>query len=247
MEFDWTTVALEVLNFLVLIWLMKRFFYRPVLAVIEKRRADSEKIIADADAKQRAAEALKDEYALRLAEAGKERERLLAKLDEEIAATRVRRLAEVDAEVTADRQRRQKLEEREKREQATALEREAVAIAARFASHFLDRLAGPELEARLIDLVLADLGAGEPEKLSELSAALRDSAVRIQVFTAYPLDRHRCTALSAVLGKLAGRELVPEFGEDATLKAGLCLMAGAWVLMANLRDELLFFGGAKRG
>ena len=35
--------------------------------------------------------------------------------------------------------------------------------------------------------------------------------------------------------------MVPEFSEDAVLKAGICIMAGAWVLMANLRDELGFF------
>jgi F-type H+-transporting ATPase subunit b len=47
-----------------------------------------------------------------------------------------------------------------------------------------------------------------------------------------------------VLGSLAGREVAPQFQEDATLKSGLCLMAGAWVLMANLRDELNFFTSA---
>ena len=51
MEFDWTTFALEALNFLVLVWLLKRFFYRPVLAVIEARRAETAKTIADAEAR----------------------------------------------------------------------------------------------------------------------------------------------------------------------------------------------------
>jgi F-type H+-transporting ATPase subunit b len=42
---------------------------------------------------------------------------------------------------------------------------------------------------------------------------------------------------------LADRELVPKFVEDTVLKAGVCIMAGSWVLMANLRDELNFFAG----
>ena len=102
MEFDWTTVILEMLNFLVLIWLLKRFFYRPVQAVIEKRRAASEKILTDADARHREADALKGDYEQRLAQFAKERELAMAKLDEEIAVERERRLAAVELEATAN-------------------------------------------------------------------------------------------------------------------------------------------------
>jgi F-type H+-transporting ATPase subunit b len=244
MEFDWTTVILEMLNFLVLIWLLKRFFYRPVLAVIEKRRAAGEKFLTDADARHREADALKGDYEQRLAQFGKERELAMARLDEEIAAERERRLAAVELEATADRQRRRMLEARETGEREAAMEREAVAIAGRFASRFLDRLAGPELETKLVDLALAELQTVSPEKLAELRTALRDPATSIKVVTVYPLDATRRASFAAMLGSLVGRELTPQFQEDATLKSGLCLMAGAWVLMANLRDELNFFTSA---
>ena len=48
MEFDWTTFALEVVNFLVLVWLLKRFLYRPVLACSTRRRAEVERHMAEA-------------------------------------------------------------------------------------------------------------------------------------------------------------------------------------------------------
>ena len=48
MEFDWTTFALEIINFLILVWILKRFLYRPVLDVIARRRAGVEKTLADA-------------------------------------------------------------------------------------------------------------------------------------------------------------------------------------------------------
>jgi F-type H+-transporting ATPase subunit b len=240
MEFDLTTFILEVINFLVLVWLLKRFFYRPVLAVIEARQAATAKTMADAEATRREAETLKGVCGTRLA--GIEQERLAARsaLDAEIAAERARRLAAVEAEVDADRQRRQMLEARERAEREAALEREAVNIAARFASRFLDRLAGPELSAKLADLALSDLDALAPEKLD----ALRDPAASIKVVSAYPLDAARRAAFTEALSRLAGRAVTPEFSDDAMLKAGVCIMAGAWVLMANLRDELGFFSGS---
>jgi F-type H+-transporting ATPase subunit b len=105
-EFDLTTVVLEAANFLVLVWLLKRFLYRPIMAVIEKRRADSEKMLADAEKERRDAEALKEEYAARLAEAGRQRDLALAQLEREIGEERARRLAAVKAEADGDRERR---------------------------------------------------------------------------------------------------------------------------------------------
>jgi F-type H+-transporting ATPase subunit b len=239
MEFDPTTFALEVLNFLVLVWLLKHFFYRPVLAVIEKRQAATAKTLADAETVRRDAEGLKSEYTARLADVDKDRAEAKAQLDEGIAAERVRRLAAMEVEVNADRQRRQMLEARAKNEREAALEREAVTIAARFASRFLDRLSGPELETKLVEFALSELDTLVPEKLD----ALRDSGTSIKVISAYPLNEAQRTAFTLALGRLAGRVLAPEFSEDSMLKAGVCIMVGSWVLMANLRDELGFFSG----
>lgn len=243
MEFDLTTFILEVLNFLVLVWLLKRFLYRPVLAVIEARRAENAKTIADAETLHGEATALKGEYRARLATVDQDRAAARAGLDAEIDAERTHRLAALEAELVADRTRRDTLEARERRDREAALERQAMTIAARFATRLLDRLAGPELEGRLADLALSELDAQAPDKLEALRAALRDSGASIRVVSAYALDAARRAALTEILGRLAGRPVEPEFSQDPLLKAGVCIMAGAWVLMANLRDELAFFAG----
>lgn len=238
MEFDWTSFALEVLNFLVLVWLLKRFFYRPVLSVIEARQAATAKTIASAEATQQAAEQLKSDYQTRLADVDKDRSRALAELDRDIANERTRRLAALELEVNADRERRQLLQAREQCERQTAMQREALHSAARFASRFLERLAGPELNAKLADLALDELDALPAEKLD----ALRDSSAGIRVVSAYALSETQRTAFTQTLTRLAaGRAVLPEFSEDTLLKAGVCIMVGTWVLMANLRDELAFF------
>jgi F-type H+-transporting ATPase subunit b len=244
MEFDLTTFILEVINFLVLVWLLKRFFYRPVLAVIEARQAATAKMIADAEALRRAAEALKTEYTTRLADIDKERAAARSKLDEEIAAERTKRLAALETELAAERKRREALDARERSEREAALERQAAQLAARFATRLLERLAGPELNAKLVDLALSDLEALSSAELEALRAALRDPGASIKVVSAFPLDEARRAAFTHALNRLADRVLKIEFDDDAVLKAGVCIMAGAWVLMANLRDELGFFSGS---
>ena len=38
MRFDWTTLLLQTVNLLVLVWLLQRFLFRPVMAIIAERR-----------------------------------------------------------------------------------------------------------------------------------------------------------------------------------------------------------------
>lgn len=243
MDFNLTTFTLEVLNFLILIWLLKRFFYQPILTVIEARRAETAQMIADAQTVQLKAEAMKSEYAAHLAQMDKEYATVKTRIDEEIAIERTRRLSALEADIATERKRRETLDARERSELQRALERQALQLAARFATRLLDRMAGPELNARLADLALSELGSLTDDQQEALRSALRDIGSSIQVLSAYPLDAQQRTAFTQALSRLADRIVVPEYSEEANLKAGVCIMAGSWVLMANLRDELNFFGG----
>jgi F-type H+-transporting ATPase subunit b len=70
MELNWSTFVLEIINFLVLVWILQRLLYKPVLAVIARRRAGIEKTLADAKHLQAEAERLKAQYESRLAGLG---------------------------------------------------------------------------------------------------------------------------------------------------------------------------------
>jgi F-type H+-transporting ATPase subunit b len=241
-QLDATTFALEVLNFLVLVWLLKRFLYRPVLDVIERRRAQDEETVAQAKALREEAEALKTQYEQRLAHAAEDRERALAKLDGEIAAERAKRLAGVEEQVQADLERRQALAARDMEQRDVERAQRAIQLGAQFAARLLDRLAGPALDDGLVDLALSDLGSLGAAQRDALHTALAAGDVDVEVASAHPLAPARRQALTQALADLGGQPLRPTFVEDASLKAGLRVRAGAWVLMANLRDELAFFG-----
>lgn len=241
MSFDWTTFALEILNFLVLVWLLQHFLYRPVLAVIEQRRIDGEKVNAAAEALRMQAQALKTEYEARLAHAAEERDRVMARLDGEIAAERTRRLAAIEEDATADSKRRQALEARAQDERDAERVRHAITLAARFATRLLDRLASPALEESLIELTLSELKSLKPNQRVELETAFAEPDLSIQVVTAYPISPQRQAVLSAALNTFVGRTVIPSFFEDAMLKAGVRIEIGAWVLKLNLHDELEYF------
>jgi F-type H+-transporting ATPase subunit b len=241
MEFDWTTFVLEVVNFLVLVWLLKHFFYRPVLAVIARRREGIEKTLTDARATQAEAQALKDRYEARDAEWSREKDAARAKLAEEIAAERQRAMDALHASLASEREKERVLEQKRQAEWRRTVEEQAIAQGAAFDAKLLARFATPGLESRLIDVTLEELPRLPAEQAQALSANARDSAARPIVTSAFPLDEDRRKAIRDSLSALAGSRIEPEFGEDPELLAGLRVSLGAWVLHANLRDELKFF------
>lgn len=241
MSFEWSTFILECINFLVLVWLLTHFLYRPVMRVIEARRAESERIIADANARSTEAEALKQRYDDRLAAWEVERAAAQAVLAKELAEDRAGRLAALEQEFREERKRRMELENRLQAERMDVLERQAAAIASRFLARLMARVASPEVEAKLVDMTLADLAEAPAELAEHLRAVLSDASAQLVVQTAWPLETVRRDAFVQVLSRLAGIQLVLQFEEDAALQAGVRVVVGAWVLAANLRDELEAF------
>lgn len=62
MSIDWITVIAQIANFLVLVWLLKRFLYRPILDGIDAREAEITRRMAEAGEAQKKAQAAEAEY-----------------------------------------------------------------------------------------------------------------------------------------------------------------------------------------
>lgn len=243
MGFDWTTFALEAGNFVILVWILNRILYRPVLEAIESRRHEEAKHVAEVEALRAQAEVARREYEGRLGAWERDNETARARLADELAIERAKRLTELDAALEEERKKAEVLGARVQSERRRALERQAVAAGAKFVARLLDRIAGPDVEARLVDVALHELEAAPPPHSDGLRAALQDAGAGVKVVTAYRLDEGRRTAFTAAFSRLAGRPVAPVFTEDPVLRAGVCVVAGSWVVMADLRDELSFFSG----
>jgi F-type H+-transporting ATPase subunit b len=242
MNFDWTTFLLELFNFFILLWILRRFLYRPVLEVIQARQRKIEDQLRGAEQARAEARTTQEACEQRLAAWEKEKAKAHTELEKEIAAERERLLQGLAEEVAEARAKRQAREERERQEWARMAEQQALELGGRFVVRLLERTASPELEARLVSVALADMPALPKAEVDKFRAALADDA--LEVASAFPLADEQRAALAESLGKLADRPVNPIFKENSALLAGLCIHAGPWVLGANLRDELKFFRDA---
>jgi F-type H+-transporting ATPase subunit b len=241
LELNWSTFLLEIINFLVLVWILKRFFYQPLLDVIARRRASVEQTLNDAKARQADAETLKARYENRLSDWEQERRDALASLERDIETERTKRLAALQAELADEREKARIAEQRSQETARLHAEQTALAQGSRFATRLLSLAAGPELEQRLATLLLDDL-AGLPAAGRDALRVAADRATDgIVVTSAWPLDEATRRALEEALGTALSASAPVRYEQDPALLAGLRVTLGSRVLRANLQDELQIF------
>ncbi len=246
MELSWSTFLLEVINFLVLVWILKRFLYKPVLEVIARRRDRIEQTLQEARAEREAGDALQAQYEKRLADWEQEKETARIALQRHVESERRQRLEALADELKEERKKAQVLAERELRETERRLQSQALALGANFATRLLRRLAGPELEAKLIEVALQDLAVLPAAQRQRLQRAWQGAGAPVEVSSVYPLDEARQGALEGVLASVMGGDVSCRYREDPELIGGMLLRVGSWVLHANLRNELVGFTEAGR-
>src|ERR1700730_14604756 len=94
MTLSWWTLGIQTVNVVILIWLLGRFFWRPVAAMIEQRRATTQRIVTEAEANRSEATAALAEIERTRAGFAREREAILVAAHEAAAQARTTWLAE---------------------------------------------------------------------------------------------------------------------------------------------------------
>jgi F-type H+-transporting ATPase subunit b len=240
MAFNWTTFALEIINFLVLLWILKRFLYRPVLQVLAERRAGIESSMSAARTTAAGAAALQQQYASRLQDWEQEKASARAALTAELAGLRTQQLEQLQHSLETERRHsaardahQRELQNRQQAEQANTRARQ-------FACTLLARLAGPELESRLLTLFIEELQALPEEHLQALRASPNNTGAG-HVSSAYDLSSVQQQALTDAVTARLGQPVVLSFSTASNLLAGIGLTLGGWQLEFSLAGELRFF------
>jgi F-type H+-transporting ATPase subunit b len=241
LEINWSTFLLEIFNFLVLIWILKRFLYQPVLDIIARRRAAIEDQLAQTKQQQEEADSLKQKYEHRLADWGKERQQAMDKLAHELEENRLVQMEKLKLELAQQEEKTRVARSRQDIQLIREIEQRALQQGAQFASRLLAETTGQELESRLFDLLLKQLKALGTDQITALGNNWGESAAPVLVSSAYPLAHDKRQQLEKALSRITGLRDPVHYEQDARLLAGLNITMGAWVLQLNVRDELRGF------
>ena len=137
MEFNVSTFILEIINFLILIWILQRLFYKPLLEVIAKRKQFIDQSLADAKTMQQQAEEQRSLYENRQKLWEQEKQAALTALHQQIEVERRTQMALLNADLEKERQKINVTIQRQQKELQRQAEKQALQNGARFASMLL--------------------------------------------------------------------------------------------------------------
>lgn len=187
MLIDWFTVAAQALNFLILVWLLKRFLYQPILDAIDARERRIATELADADAKKAEAQQERDEFRHKNEAFDRQRAALLTQVTEEAKAERQRLLDEARQVADALSAKRQETLRNDAQAQNQAITRRTQQEVFAIARKVLADLATAGLEERMVEVFTCRLQAVDGSAKAVLAEAFKTASEPALVRSAFDL------------------------------------------------------------
>ena len=241
MLINWFTVAAQIVNFLILVALLKRFLYGPVVAAMSAREdAIAARLTA---ARQKKAEAEQEEASLRrkIQEIDEQRQEMTNAAECQAEAHKQELFAEARQEIDRIRQ---KWAASLTRDQETFLQnlkqrlaREVLAVSRRA----LQEMANLDVEQRVTEVFLDHLRLLPPEEQAAIRESIRATGGELLITTAFELSEASRQQVAARVQEQFGRDLALRFATSPELLAGIELLTSsrklAWSL-GNFLDTL---------
>ncbi len=238
MLIDWFTIAAQVLNFLILVWLMKRFLYKPILHAIDAREQRIAKELAEAAAKKFEAEKEHEKFQEKNEELDRQRAALLSRATEEAKAERQRLLDAARQAADVLRAKQRDALEREQQSLNNAITRRTLEEVFAIARKTLADLAGTSLEECMIGVFRRRLRELDGEAKEGLAKVLKTSSGPVLVRSTFELPSEQKAAIRHALNETFSAEIQVRFETAPNVISGIELTANgqkvAWSIAGYL-------------
>jgi F-type H+-transporting ATPase subunit b len=238
MLIDWFTVGAQAINFILLVWLLKHFLYKPILNAVETREKRIATELADAAETKTAAQTLQAEYKLKKEQLDQQRGDLMNKATQEVSAERQRLLGETTAAgvvLAAEQQKTLRRDVQSLNETIRSHTQQQVFAIARKA---LAELATASLEERIADVFLRRVRAMGGTAKAVFADAIRTATEPVLVRSAFDLPAVQRAATQNALNETFSADVRLRFEAAPELIGGMELSAGGQKLAWSIADYL---------
>lgn len=237
MHIDWWTLALQTVNVLILIWILARFFFRPVMDIVVKRQQEAAKLLADAERAREEAADVRAEADKAQAKIAAKRERLIADARNAALLEKQNLLEHASQEIAKLRGEAETAIARDRSAAEDAIIDRATELSVDIAQRLLSRVPEPDLLNAFVEEICREVGA--------LSFAARANLVSaaagghpIEVVTAAPLSDQQTQHVCGALKKAFGADVPFAFRNDPAIIAGIELNGQNEIIRNSWRADL---------
>ena len=221
MLIDWFTVGAQVLNFLVLVWLLKRYLYKPILDAIDARETRIAQELAGADAKKAEAQKEQDDFKHKNEVFDQQRAALLSKATDEAQTERKRLIDEARKAADALSVKRSEALRNEARTLNKSVGARATQEVFAIARKTLKDLATATLEERMTAVFTDRLRELDGKEKSVFAGAIKAAPGPALIRSAFDLPQEQRAAIQAALNEAFGTDVRVRFETAPELISGI--------------------------
>lgn len=237
MLFDWFTTIAQVVNFIILLVVLKYLLYDRVLSAIDRRRAELAGEKEDAENSRREAKLEAERYREQREEIEAYRDERLREARKEANERRDELLDEARKDIERRREGWQRSLDTEREHLveriSSAVGRSAIEISERL----LGDLADESVQRRMVITFIRRLESMDAEKRRELASQIEGSADEVTIEASFSMDEELQKDLAEATRQHLGLEIA-RFEINDDLVAGIRLTAGGRSVTWSVRDYL---------
>ncbi|MEO7048348.1 MAG: F0F1 ATP synthase subunit B [Ferruginibacter sp.] len=238
MNINWFTVIAQAINFIILVWLLKRFLYKPILNAIDEREKKIAAQIKDADDKKAAATKEQADYKKKNDDFDTQKKALTGKAIADANTQRDKLLDDAKNEANT---LRDKLEKSAKEKQETeALQSEAKTQKQIFAitNKALKEIASSNLDEQSVNTFIKRVHVLNEDEKKQFITAFTSNTNTILVKSAFDLPAAQKTAITDAVNETLGTKATLQFTTSPDLISGIELTTNGYKLAWSFADYL---------
>ncbi len=238
MLIDWFTVSAQVINFLILVWLMKHFLYQPILNAIDDREQRIAKELANADSKKSEAEKEQLEFHEKNEKFEKERSELFKKATDDAKTEHENLISQTKKSVVDLKAKHREALINEENSLKQAISQRAQKEVFEIAKKTLKDLAGASLEEQMAQVFTKRLSSMDDKSKESLQNALNTNSDSALLRSAFELPSEQRTAIQNAVNQTFSAEIPMRFETAPDLISGIELTMNGQKLAWSISDYL---------
>lgn len=241
MLIDWFTVAAQAINFFLLVWLLKRYLYTPILHAIGAREQRIKTQLADGAAQQQEAESEREKFHSKNEQFEQERDKLMQEAISKADNERQRLLEKARQDAQAERLKYQQNLALDARKLKQTLSSKAAQEVFAITRKTLKDLASANLEEQVVAVFIKTLNElAAPAKVAITQALKVSSGTGPAVLrSAFDLSQELRIKIQEAIKKTFNADIELTFETKRELVSGIELIASGQKLAWSIDDYLL--------
>jgi len=235
---DWFTVIAQIINFLVLVYLLKRFLYGPIIRAMDEREKKIALRQEEAGKKKEEADLEAKDYRRKNMEFDERREEMFSQIKEEVEARRKDLINEARNQVNADRTKWYEAIQREKEVFLQDLRRRAGRQTCAISRQVLKEMADVDLEDHIIHVFIKRLLSLNKDEIEALKESIHRFSQKISVHSAFKIPVKPAGEIMEVLRNQADGHVDVKFEVSPDLICGIELKIQGTRISWNVDDYL---------